>query len=354
MTARSDETLVVRADAGPRIGLGHLMRCLALAEAWTARRGPAVFVTGAGSEPVRQRIEREGFRLVDVRAGLSASEDARLTSKVLEEHSSAWAVVDGYGFDSPYHHALRASGHPLLVVDDLADLPLYEADALLNQNAHADLVRYRTLPETRSLLGLSYVLLRREFRERRRGARATPDVARRLLVTFGGADPANATGSVIDALRGLPDVDLEVTVVLGPSNSHRADLEQLVQRRAPRIELVTAAEDMGALMEAADLAVVGGGSSVWELAFIGVPALVLPTGRQEELLARGLSHVGLGRVLGPVDSMDAARLKDEVYRALHDVAWRETQSRKGRQLVDGEGADRVVSALAESGGTRHA
>ncbi len=346
--------LVIRADAGPRIGVGHLMRCLALAEAWAGKRGPAVFVTAATNEQLRRRIESDGFGLVDVPRSLAPAQDARFTCDILASHPGSWAVLDGYTFDASYHRAVRGSGHPLLVVDDMAHLPVYEVDAILNQNAHAALLDYRTLPQTKRLLGLSYVLLRREFQGRRHGPRPVPDVARKILVTLGGADPGNATRAVVDALLSRPQDDLEATVVLGPENAHRAEIEKLARSRSGKIQLASAVEDMSVLMDATDLAIVSGGSAVWELAYLGVPALVLPGGPQEELLARGLVRVGLFRVLGPAGTVGAGRLKDEVYRALHDVTWREEQSRKGPRLVDGHGADRVVTALGESGGASHA
>ncbi len=350
MAAARDGTLIIRADAGPRIGLGHQMRCLALAEAWKEKGGPAVLVTKDANEAVLRRAEREGFGLIDVPHGVSAMEDAHFVSDVLAKYPRSWAVLDGYAFDASYHRALRASGHPLLVVDDMAHLPSYDVDALLNQNAHATLLEYRTPPDTKRLFGLPYVLLRREFRARRRGPRVVAEVARKVLVTLGGADPTNATRAVAEVLLDMPRAEIEATVALGPENAHRAAIENLVRSRGTDMEILSAVEDMAALMDTAELAIVSGGSTVWELAYLGIPALVLPVGPQEELLARGLAHVGLSRVLDPAVAASKVRLKDEVYRALHDVAWREAQSRKGPQLVDGVGADRVVNALAGLGG----
>ena len=81
-----------------------------------------------------------------------------------------------------------------------------------------------------------------------------------------------------------------------------------------------------------------------------MPALVLTAGPQEELLAQGLKRERLFRVLGRTDTIDLGRLTDEIYNAMRDSDWRAETSRRGRELVDGNGADRVVQALKDLGG----
>ena len=155
---------------------------------------------------------------------------------------------------------------------------------------------------------------------------------------------------MVGTVLGAKASDLQAAVVVGPKNPRLASLERPGGDAGARIELVAAADDMSALMDAADLAIVTGGSSVWELAYLGVPALVLTAGPQEELLAQGLKRERLFRVLGRTDTIDLGRLTDEIYNAMRDSDWRAETSRRGRELVDGNGADRVVQALKDLGG----
>ncbi len=109
-------------------------------------------------------------------------------------------------------------------------------------------------------------------------------------------------------------------------------------------------DDMVSRMTWADLAVTSGGSTVWELARTGCPAIVVETAPAEPLLVSGLDRIGLFDRLGPAGELDDAVLQSAIERRLHDRTWRSDMARRGRELVDGQGADRVVSALVRLDG----
>ncbi|HIE10725.1 MAG TPA: UDP-2,4-diacetamido-2,4,6-trideoxy-beta-L-altropyranose hydrolase, partial [Kiritimatiellae bacterium] len=109
------------------------MRCLALAQAWKAHGGKAVFVTACESDALRQCILDEGFQVVLLERPYPESGDWKQTSQILRRHPGTWVVLDGYHFDSGYHRRIKEAGHPLLVIDDMAHLDHYCADIVLNQ-----------------------------------------------------------------------------------------------------------------------------------------------------------------------------------------------------------------------------
>lgn len=236
------------------------------------------------------------------------------------------------------------------MVDDASDRVAYPVGAVLNQNAHAVRAAYPADANCRFLLGTEYVVLRREFRAGP-PPRVVPDRARNVLVTFGGADPRRVTGRVVAALAELPAPlrrDAEVRVIVGAANADADELSLLVRTLdgtlAVRIE--RAVRDMPTLLAWADLAITSGGSTVWELARMGCPALVIETVPVESLLAGGLARVGLDDVLGDLDRLDGATITAAVAARMGDAAWRREMSALGRRLVDGKGADRVVDVLA--------
>src|SRR2546430_2802316 len=147
------EAIVIRADAGNQIGSGHLMRCLALAQRWKTSGGTVVFVTNCDSPTLRQRLDTEGFQVVRVEYSYPHEADWITTRDVLQRFPRAWCVVDGYNFDVKFHRAIRESDHRVLVVDDMAHLAFYDADAILNQNINAGDMNYNCAPDTRLLLG---------------------------------------------------------------------------------------------------------------------------------------------------------------------------------------------------------
>jgi UDP-2,4-diacetamido-2,4,6-trideoxy-beta-L-altropyranose hydrolase len=336
--------LLLRADASPRIGTGHVMRCLALAQAWQDAGGRASFASDDLPPALRDRVVAEGYA-VEPAAAPGTSEDAARTAALAKGLRAEWVVLDGYRFGGDFQQALKEADRRVLVVDDFGHAGRYPADLVLNQNLGADERLYAQRGrDTRLLLGPRFALLRREF-TRPGWQRQTPGVARKVLVTLGGADPDNATGSVIAALSGVKIEGLEAIVVVGPANPHRAALEAAARESPARIEVRADVSDMPALMRWADVAVAAGGSTSWERARFGLPALVLVLADNQEPVAAALGAGGLGWDLGWHHQVGQAELTDALERLLRDRAARETMARRGPELVDGRGAERVTQIM---------
>jgi UDP-2,4-diacetamido-2,4,6-trideoxy-beta-L-altropyranose hydrolase len=338
------ERLVIRADANVHMGTGHLMRCLALAQAWQAHSGEATFVTACDSPRLLQRLRDEGFQVVELDTTHPVPREREAVSRVLAAHPSAWVVLDGYHFDSACQRRIKEAGHPLLVIDDMAHLDHYYADVVLNQNIHAEQLVYKCEPETRLLLGTRYVLLRREFWSWREWEREIPDVARKVLVTLGGGDFDNQTLKVIQALQQMEADILEATVVVGASNPHFQVIEAAAGD-AIGISLVRNASHMPELMSWADVAVTAGGSTCWEVAFMGLPNTVLTLAENQRGIAEGLDEHGTALSMGWHSKVTQSGLASILQDIIFDRERREEMSEKGRRLVDGAGFERVIALM---------
>ena len=337
--------LVVRADGGPHIGTGHLMRCLALAQGWKDRGGQATFIAACESDGLRQRLSAEGFQVITLERSYPEPADWETTSQVLAAHSDAWVVLDGYHFDPAYQRWIKEAGHRLLVIDDMAHLDHYYADVVLNQNINAERLHYACEPYTRLLLGTRYVLLRSEFLTWRGWRREIPQVARKVLVTLGGGDPDNQTLKVIRALQQV-DVDgLEAVVVVGASNPHFRELQSATRNSQFAIRLVQNVTDMSQLMTWADVAVSAGGSTCWEMAFMRLPNLIMVLAENQRGIVEGLDSLGIGLSLGWYAEISELDLVQALKKLMSNPARRKAMSEKGWKLVDGTGTDCVVSSM---------
>jgi len=340
------QSLIIRVDASTQIGTGHLMRCLALAQGWKDAGGEAVFITSCQDEGLLQRLREEGFD-IELLSGIYPDKtDWNFTRDILAGHPDARVVLDGYHFNEVYQRQVKEAGHRVLVIDDNAHLKRYYADIVLNQNLHAEQLRYACEPYTSLLLGTRYVLLRREFLAWKQvGHREIPEVARRVLVTLGGGDPANSTIKVIQALQEVDIPDLEATVIVGASNPHADELEAAARQSRIPIRLVHNARDMAALMAWADVAVAASGSTFWELAFMGVPSLVFVLADNQRYLADVLGKLGLAIVLPGCDDPSPADIIQAVTRLLERAEIRAGMIRHSQELVDGKGVERVISFI---------
>ncbi|KAF0180031.1 MAG: N-acetyltransferase GCN5 [Limisphaerales bacterium] len=372
-------TLLLRADAGPQIGMGHVMRCLALAEPWlqagstvtllTAPRAGGLQPPSAGSDnPTERRLQTAGTDALRARAeSLSVSlrelsappgspADAAETIALAQSLRATWLVLDGYHFDAAFQRAVKAARIRLLVFDDTAQAARYSADFILNQNLGATAALYpHRDPTTHLLLGPRFVQLRGEFTRgaaqtstarlpslaptggegRGEGASPTPH----LLVTLGGSDPDNVTAQVLSILQTIPN--LTADIILGPANPHAASLQSAIGNRPSAITLHQNPPDLPQLMSRADLAICAGGTTAWELSFLGVPMLVLVLAENQRPNAERLAQTGAAI------HTTIASLSADLRSLLADAPRRAEMSRRARALVDGLGTFRVWLRMNE-------
>jgi UDP-2,4-diacetamido-2,4,6-trideoxy-beta-L-altropyranose hydrolase len=323
------------------------MRCLALAQAWQdAKHSDVHFAMAMHIPALERRLSDEGFVVHHLSDAVGSAHDALSTTALARELGVSWIVVDGYQFDAAYQKRLKTAGAPLLFVDDYGHAEHYYADLILNQNVCADASLYdRRESYTRLLLGARYALLRREFLKLEKWHREIPQMARNVLVTLGGSDPDDVTLKVIRALENLQANDIEAVVVVGASNPQYDVLKSVVLGSPIAISLRKNAQDMPSLMAWADVAISAGGSTCWELAFMGLPNLVLVLADNQRAIAERLDAAGVSINLGWHENSSPPDIVRELTKLITMAGVRAEMSRRGRQLVDGKGVNRVVKHM---------
>jgi UDP-2,4-diacetamido-2,4,6-trideoxy-beta-L-altropyranose hydrolase len=336
--------ILIRADASVEIGTGHVMRCLALAQAWQGAGGEAMFAMAESTPAVEQRLRGEGFEIAPVAAAPGSSEDASKLLLIAQKWPPRWLIVDGYQFNTQYQESVRSPSIRLLSVDDMGDCEQYNADIVLNQNLHANAERYlKHGPNTRLLLGPRYAMLRREFVGVREWHREIPELAQKILVTTGGSDPGNLAGSIVKAVERLSH-ELEMRVIVGGSNPHRQLIEACAMRSGKNITLEINPGNMSTLMTWADVAVSAAGSTCWEMCLLGLPAVVIETAENQRPLAVELSRRNIACHI-PLESATPEGIAQGLELLIRSKERRAQMSRNGGELVDGLGTKRVVSAM---------
>jgi hypothetical protein len=194
-------------------------------------------------------------------------------------------------------------------------------------------------------------LLRPEFVEQRVTHAFEVTRASRLLVTMGGSDPMHATELVIRSLKRLTR-RFDVTILVGGANGRLDSIrEQCADVGGVRV--VYNATDTASLMATADLAVAAVGGTMWELACMGVPSLLLSATDVHHRIGQYADRFGAFKWLGTMESVRESDLADAVAALADDAELRKRMRRRARLLVDGQGARRVADALCgESVGWR--
>jgi len=340
--------LYVRADADSKIGTGHIMRCIALAQAWQDQGGEVTFISHCDSEALKERIQSEGFKFTVLAHASPDPYDLQFTSSTLKSESANqknWLVLDGYHFTPEYQKAIRDEGIRLLVIDDMNQLPHYHADILLNQNIHAPDLKYHCDEGTTLLLGTRYVLLRREFLKYRDFNRQIPERAKNILVTLGGADPDNVTLKVIEALKLLNERDIITRIILGPANPHQETARKAIVSADFKAELLINPPNMPELMAWADLAVSAAGSTCWELMFMALPSIILVLAENQSVVAKYLMDRKTVVNLGWMSECTREHINYACKSLMLDNALRKHLSAQSSMLINGQGSSLVVESI---------
>lgn len=356
-----------RTDSSVRIGTGHTIRCLTLADELAARGVECHFIQRRHPGHMISEIETRGFRVHalpeppvrtgalkdgDYRAwaGVSEEEDAQACSEILEAIGADQVIVDHYGFGLTWHTAVRPVVRRIMVIDDLADRAL-DCDVLLDQNFVDGFgARYDGLVPDHCLRlsGPQFALLAPEYARAREfiGPRRGP--LSRVLVFFGGSDSTDETGRALRVLSRPEFRHLGVDVVVGRSYEHGDALRALADERG-RVTVHGPQPSLLPLMIQADIAIGAGGATTWERCCLGLPSVVIAIAANQKPASRSLADAGACILLGDHDIRGAEDYGDELAEALRsllaDPELLQQMGEIGWRLGDGIGARAVSEVL---------
>jgi len=358
-----------RADASLQIGTGHVMRCLTLADALAAHGTECRFICREHTGNLIESIRGKGFAVHALPAGKPAAtgeaggapllthavwlgasqlQDAAECATLLAVWQPDWLIVDHYALDAQWEKALNPHYRKLMVIDDLADRE-HRCDLLLDQTFGRNATAYAAcVPvDCRLLCGSQYALLRPEFSALRPYSlrrRANPQL-RKLLITMGGVDKDNATGTVLSALRSceLP-AGCRITVVMGASSPWLAEVQHKAEQLPWATDVRVDVSDMAQLMADSDLAIGAAGATSWERCCLGLPTVMVVLAENQRAVAQGLEQAGAVQVLH-----GCGQIHDRLPRLLSDLvaspAPRVAMSRIAAGIADGGGVATVIRHL---------
>lgn len=320
------------------MGTGHVMRCLALAQAWQDLGGTASLLSHQLPPALVDRIGQENIQHLPL---AHLEHDPAQTCAAAD--SAEWVAMDGYHFTQEHVDQVAGRTGRLLVLDDLGQFTHGRMALILNQNVTADLLPYRQEQGVPGLLlGGRMALLRREFRSPP-PVRDFSEPCQRLLITLGGSDPQQVTDKVIQALLPLPDI--HARIIVGAVNPRLEALRALCAGTSGRMEVLSGVKDMVPLMDWAQLAVSAGGTSVLELASRALPTLLIIAADNQEAICERLDEKRIMFNAGWHHQISSDRLTSLIKALAHDGSRRATMAEHGRQMADGHGAIRVAREM---------
>ena len=297
---------VLRADASGLIGVGHVMRSLALGEALLDAAFDVVLASVDLPAGMREEARKCGITVVDLQCVPFGAADATATLSL----NGAVLVIDGYKFEREFFEELEKSATNFVVIDDNVETKALAPSVVINQNPHATTEMYAHLSgNPKLLLGLQYALLRREVREATK--QSINPVAGKVFVAMGGSDFLKLTSPIVD---GLKDLDIEIYVAIGPTNGQRQQIEETV-KSIPRARVIHQADYITELASSS-LAILAAGSSLWEAAALGVPTIGLIVANNQSESALAAEGLAFSHAIDCRNTFDLGAVVHELDRCL--------------------------------------
>lgn len=339
--------ILMRVDCSPAIGMGHAMRCLALAQQLRARGARVEFACRElPASPLAPLCAAQGHAMHALPGAKAdwAADAAQTLAVAGNGETPEWIVVDHYGLDARWETLLRPRCGAILVIDDLADRD-HDCDLLIDQNFHdaaAERYRDRVPSDCRMLLGPRYALLRTPFSGL---ARPTRDgMLRRVLVSYGGTDPTGETLKALHGLRLAALPELAASVAIGPGNARAEEIRALCAS-IPGTQPISTVDDLSRLMVDSDIALGAGGITMWERCAMGLPSIVTAIAGNQEPSSLAMGEAGLCIYLGSATAVTPQAIADALRGLAAAPALLRHLSKAARRLVDGEGARRVADRM---------
>lgn len=343
-------SIFFRVDADNFIGTGHFFRCLFLARELKKKGLFSTFLIVEPAEKIRHLLKREG---IEIRA--IPAEYAFVSSYLLRcinnlKKNISLLIVDhpeGPFYNPEFQINIRKSNIPLMMITFRSEKHFY-ADVVHNQNLFALTEKYSAEPHTRLLLGPEYIILDERYLTLRHNNRDVRNRVETFFVFFGGVDCSGLTLKVLRALTMLEEIPGKIITVVGALYSQERELRTFLHDHPELpVELHVNTSNMPLLMAEADLAITSGGMSIWELACLGIPDIIISTSEREKVHTPLLDQRGACLYVGHYDEVSEKQITDSVKKLAGDRQQREAMSKAAMNVVDGSGTQKVVQHMME-------
>ena len=340
--------IYIRADANPSIGMGHIMRCLSIADAFHDLGHAVTFILA--DDGAEKLVINRGYNAIVLHSDYQVMEKELTlwdSQGVLSSEGEDIIIVDSY-FVSPFYLSSlgrRVGNGKLVYIDDLAAFP-YPIDVLVNYNVYGPGLDYHGLysnfdaKEPKIILGCFYTPLRKMFRgiERRMQERKV----REVLISTGGADPEHIALSIVKS----EPKNYKYHILIGAMSPDKDEIERLAGENG-HIVLHENVADMRRVISHCDIAVSAAGSTLYEICACGVPLITYILADNQIRGAEAFQKLGVAVNLGDMrkENSPAEKVFTAIEELSYDYERRCIVGNKMQNMIDGFGADRMVKEI---------
>lgn len=341
--------IAIRANGGGAgIGLGHLMRCLSLADE-LKKQGAEVYFVSKNYQKGTDLLKSRGYNVKTIVPEAFDDKDLKQSIPLLKYASLI--ITDSYEIGTNYLQSLKKLQIPIATFDDLYGNPnitTIPSDIIINPNPYAEKSDYKNKAPKKAilLLGNKYTTLREEFIKIAKRKRILNRETKRVLITMGGEDKDNNTKKAIQTIELLSN-NLEIIVILGAANQHKEELESYIRGLKHKYIIKQNVTNLSEYMLKSDITITAAGSTVWELCATGTPFIVIQIADNQEGIIDYIKTNKIGLAVNNISKQGLEELLKQLQILIKDFKLRKQLSTKAKKIIDGKGAQRLAKELLD-------
>jgi len=336
--------IIFRCDAGPSIGFGHLNRCRELARSLSKNGEPCMMI-GPDKKYSAAKDNYIFNEWLSLNKWESVEEDAKKIISSVKKHSAKMVVLDDYRVNEVYQLILKKSGIKWLQFDTGLLYPLW-ADYVVNASPEINFYEYKKLirnKNTKLLLGPKFSILRPEFSGN--NLHKKNYTINKILVTFGGGDDRGAILFVLSSLL-LELHTVNFLVVSGEYNPGNYKIKDWILKSGRgRVEFLINPRSIAPLFQSCDLAVMAGGTTIYEAAFFGLPMIIITIAGNQIKQSRAWDASGAAIYLGQLNEVSKDLLVAKILELNNSQSIMTKMGEISSKMVDGKGVYNIVKNL---------
>ncbi|MGR3175997.1 MAG: UDP-2,4-diacetamido-2,4,6-trideoxy-beta-L-altropyranose hydrolase [Candidatus Scalindua sp.] len=332
------QRVLIRVDANPEIALGHLKRCISLAEGLSMKGIEPIFLAFDGKSS-RNLLSKYSFQSSFINTPVNTGNDSSKTLGFMKTHDINSVIIDSYSANKNYLDVITKEGYKVICLDDLADRSL-PCDIIINGSIGAEELDYEA---PLKLLGIKYCILGKHFWNYS-DTRSSSDI-NNIMITMGGIDHYRLSERCMKIIDKIPG-NISITVIVGPFYDNKSEIERVARQISKYVELVEDKDNLHPYMQKCDMAISAGGFTLYELVTLKKPTLgiCLWENQYRNVIELDKRNVISGLKYTNDPSFDK-ELSATITRLAGDIDIRTRMAENTGDLFDGQGALRIAAEI---------
>lgn len=329
--------IAIRADGSSTIGMGHIMRCIAISREIISRNIDLIFICKY-FKPVNDVLENNNIKCINIVSN-TLSRELEEIKNIISENNIDYLLTDSYFFDDDYLIQVKKYVKVLISIDDNS-LYNYPSDIVINGNIYAEDLDFSNI-KSKLLLGTKYCILRDEFKDEY--DYYVRESVEKILITMGGSDINNFTDYILQSIK---DINLKIYVVVGPGFRNISDLE-VKYKKYLNINFIFNPSNMKELMLKTDIAISASGGTIYELSSIGVPTIVISQAENQLMAANKVAEYGMMMDLGYYINIKKGDIKKSVNYLISNYDKRLSMNINCKKNIVKNGVKNIVDEIMD-------